>query len=342
MAKSAFLFPGQGAQYVGMGRDVHDALSAARVIFDRAEEVSQLPIKRLCFEGPDEELSRTDHAQPCIFTVSAALLGCMGTLLPPEKCAALRPDYMAGLSLGEYTALFAAGMLNFDDALKLVVRRGAAMQAAAQARPSGMVAIMGLDEDAAEKLCAASREGQILTPANFNCPGQIVLSGENEACQRAAEKAAEFGARGATVLNVAGAFHSEIMAPAAEKLGEALNDVAFRAPQAPNLADDPSRLAEPADAQVFAGKGVKIVSNVDARPTADPQVARSNLLAQLTDAVRWQQSMELLLAEGVTEFYEIGPGKVLTGLMKRIDRKTKVTLVNSRETLEALADTAGE
>jgi [acyl-carrier-protein] S-malonyltransferase len=309
MAKTAFLFPGQGAQYVGMGKDVHDAHPAAAAIFEKAEEISGLPIKQLCFDGPDEDLARTDHAQPCIFTVSAALLACMSEKMTHP------PDYMAGLSLGEYTALYAAGMLSFEDAMKLVVRRGAAMQAAAQTRPSGMVAIMGLDEEAAEKLCEAAREGQILTPANFNCPGQIVLSGENEACQRAADKADEFGARGATVLNVAGAFHSEIMAPAAEKLSQALNDIAVSAPRNPNT---------------------KIICNVDAKATADPETTKSNLLAQLTGAVRWQQSMEMLLADGVTEFYEIGPGKVLAGLMRRIDRKTKVTLVNSLATLEAL------
>lgn len=311
MAKSAFLFPGQGAQYVGMGRDVCDAHPAAQAIFDRAEEISSLPIKRLCFDGPGEELSRTDHAQPCIFTVSASLLACMG-----QRAKELQPDYLAGLSLGEYTALYAAGMLHFDDALKLVVRRGAAMQEAAEARPSGMVAIMGLDEEAAQKLCQAEGEGQILTPANFNCPGQIVLSGENEACQRAADQAEKFGARGATVLNVAGAFHSEIMAPAVEKLAKALQDVPLSAPRNP---------------------AVKIICNVDARATADPETAKRNLLAQLTGAVRWQQSMEALLADGVTEFYEIGPGKVLTGLMRRIHRKTKVTLVNSAATAKGLA-----
>lgn len=330
MTKTAFLFPGQGAQYVGMGRDVYEAFAEARTVFDRAEEISRLPIRRLCWEGPEEELARTDHAQPCIFTVSAALLACLGTRLPPAQRSAFRPAYLAGLSLGEYTALFAAGMLDFDDALRLVVRRGAAMQAAARARPSGMVAILGLDEAQAEALCAAVREGQILKPANFNCPGQIVLSGETEACQRAADRAAEFGARGATVLNVAGAFHSEIMAPAAEQLGEALRDVAFRAPRAPEPSSDAALVA----AQAFAHANAMVVSNVDARPVADPAVARSHLLTQLTGAVRWQQSMEFLLAEGVTEFYEIGPGKVLAGLMKRIDRRASVILVNSRETLE--------
>jgi len=316
MAKTAFLFPGQGAQHVGMGRDFYEAFPAAREIFDRAEAVSNLPIRSLCFEGPAEDLARTDHAQPCIFTVSAAMLACWDDLATPERRP--RPDVCAGLSLGEYTALYVAGAMDLETGVNLVARRGELMQQAATARPSAMVALIGADESQAEALCAAAGEGQVLTPANFNCPGQIVLSGETDACRRAAERAEEFGARGATMLNVAGAFHSEIMAPAAAKFEKTLIEVNFRAPTLPVLA------------------------NVDAQPYASAEAIRGKLLAQLTGAVRWQQSMEALLAGGATEFYEVGPGKVLAGLMRRIDRKTKVNPVHSRQALEELAGIHGE
>ena len=334
--KIAFLFPGQGAQQVGMGQDLYEAFAAARAVFDRAEQVSQLPLKKLCFEGPQEELSRTDIAQPAIFTVSAAALAALASLMEPAKVEALRPAFMAGLSLGEYTALFAAGMLDFDDAVRLVARRGQAMQAAATAVPSGMVSVMGLDEPAARKLCEAAAGGQVLVCANFNAPGQIVLSGELAACGRAAELAGAHGASGAVGLKVAGAFHSSIMAPAAEQLRQAIQNVAFCAPRAvgPAGKTDP---AKPELAQEFASPGVQVIANVDAQPYGGPASAAGKLLAQLTGSVRWQQSVEFLLAQGVERFYEIGPGRVLAGLMRRINRKAAIASLNSQDAIEKLA-----
>ena len=313
MTKRAFLFPGQGAQFVGMGQDICQGFGVAREIFDRAEAITALPIKKLCFEGPKEQLDRTDMAQPAIFTVSAAMLGVMDDIVPPE--AQISPDACAGLSLGEYTALYAAGAMDFETALKLVVRRGELMQQAALARPSGMLAVIGLNEQEAGNLCEAAAQGQILGCANFNCPGQIVLSGEKDACERAAELANQFGARAAVPLEVAGAFHSEIMGPAAEEFAKTLADVHFSKPNCPTLA------------------------NVDAAEYISAGDIPQKLMGQLTGAIRWEQSMQVLLGRGVEMFYEIGPGKVLAGLMRRIDRKARVTPVNSRETAEGLAAT---
>ena len=309
---TAFLFPGQGAQHVGMGRDVHGKLPGAAALFDRAEAATGLPLRKLCFEGPEGELSRTDVAQPAIFTVSAAMLAVRESFLSPEQLEADAPAMMAGLSLGEYTALYAAGAMDFETGVKLVARRGELMQQAATAVPSGMVSIMGLDEPKAAELCQAAAEGQILTCANFNCPGQIVLSGQVDACRRSAAMAKDFGASGAVMLKVAGAFHSEIMASAAERFAEALAGVEF---------------AEPA---------VPVIANVDAQPHGGAAAIRDKLLAQLTRPVRWQQSMEFALGAGVDALFEIGPGKVLRGLMRRIDRNAQVTCVNSVEVLEEL------
>ena len=289
-----------------MGRDLHEAFPAARRVFDLAEEATGLPLKKLCFEGPAEDLSRTDLCQPAIFTVSAAVLACM------DDCPAA-PAALAGLSLGEYTALYAAEAMDLPTAVKLVARRGELMQAAAEATPSGMVTILGLDEQKVAQLCDRAANDQVLACANFNCPGQIVLSGEIDACRRVAELADQLDAAKAIVLDVAGAFHSEIMAPAAEKLIAAL---------------DQAQIAEPK---------IPVLANVDAAAHGGPADIRDKLLAQLVSPVRWQQCMESLLADGIEQFYEIGPGRVLTGLMRRISRPANCTCINSRETIEKLA-----
>ena len=303
--KIAHLFPGQGAQAVGMGKDLCEAFPAAADLFNRAEAVTGLALKQLCFEGPEDQLNPTDIAQPAIFTVSAALLAVAGDKLQV-------PAFVAGLSLGEYTALYAAGAMDFETAVKLVAKRGELMQQAATATPSGMVSVIGLDEAKALELCDAAREDDVLTCANFNCPGQIVLSGSSAACKRAAEQAESFGASGAVKLKVAGAFHSEIMASAAEAFAAVLADVEF---------------AEPT---------TTVIANVDAKPYSGADQIAEKLLAQLTGSVRWQQSIEYLLAEGIDDAYEVGPGSVLAGLMRRIDRKRKIVSVNSREAVEAL------
>jgi len=292
-----------------MGKDLCDASAAARDLFDRAEAASGLPLKTLCFQGPQDQLNRTDVAQPAIFTFSAVLLDVLRQ--SPDAPA---PDAVAGLSLGEYTALYAAGAMDFETGVKLVAKRGELMQQAATATPSGMVCVLGLDETKAEELCQAAAEGQVLTCANFNCPGQIVLSGQTDACERAAQLAEQFGASGAVALNVAGAFHSALMAPAAEQFQAVLAEVDFAVPAVP------------------------VVANVDAAPYADASQIKQKLLSQLTSPVRWQQSMEYLLEAGAQNLYEIGPGRVLAGLMRRIDRKIKVANLNTYQAVEGLVD----
>lgn len=294
-----------------MGKDLHEAHAAARRVFEDAEAISGLPLRSLCFDGPKDRLDRTDVAQPAMFTVSAAILAAMKETLAPGS-PALSPAATAGLSLGEYTALYAAGAMDFETTLKLVTRRGAAMQAAAQASEGGMVALIGADEPQALALCQAVAEGQVIVPANFNCPGQIVLSGAKAACARAAARAKEFGVGNAVVLDVAGAFHSEFMKPAAEQLAAALEAAEIREPAVPVLA------------------------NVDARPHAAATI-RAKLLEQLVRPVRWGACLEALRAYGVERFFEVGAGKVLAGHMKRIDRKANVTGVNSQEALAGLA-----
>ena len=293
-----------------MMADLAEASPAARKLFQQADEHLGFSLSGLCFNGPAERLNATDMSQPAMFAASAAALAAMEEALGEH---APQPAMAAGLSLGEYSALYAAGAIDFAAALDLVTKRGQFMQAAAEAVPSGMVSIIGLEEEKVGELCQAAGDGQVLAPANFNCPGQIVISGEAGACERAMQLAEKFGASRAIPLKVGGAFHSELMRPAAEGLAEALAGVEIRPPRYP------------------------VVSNVDARPAGDADAIRQKLIAQITSPVRWWESMQYLLAKGADEFYEIGPGRVLAGLMRRIDSGRRVRSVNSADALARLA-----
>lgn len=300
MSKIAFLFPGQGAQHVGMGSRIAEECSPAKRLYDQANEILGYDLAKLCFEGPAEELDSTVISQPAIFVTSLAAL---------EKLRIDSPDVVlgceitAGLSLGEYTALVFAGAMTFEDGLRLVQQRGEAMQAAADATPSGMVSALLLDTDQVEQICSQASDEGLLQIANYLCPGNTVLSGENPACERAVELIEEAGGR-AVPLAVAGAFHTNIMRPADEKLKEALAGVPIRKPEIP------------------------VVSNVDAASHDDPDEIRELLVRQVVSPVRWEESIRSMIDGGVDEFYEIGPGKVLRGLLKRIHRKATCITVN--------------
>jgi [acyl-carrier-protein] S-malonyltransferase len=294
VSKIALLFPGQGAQTVGMGRAWADAHPAARALFDRAGDILGYDLAQLCFEGPADLLDTTVHSQPALFVAGLAAVEVLRATSPGTVEAA---QGAAGLSLGEYTALVFAGAMDFESGLRVVERRGEAMQAAADAIPSAMVSILGLDREQVEAACDQARQGDVLQIANFLCPGNIVVSGHNAACERVADVARAAGAMKAVPLAVAGAFHTPIMQPAVAHLASALAGVSVRRPRIP------------------------VVSNVDARPHDEPEEIRALLVQQVVQPVRWEDSMRYLLAEGFDHFYEVGPGRVLRGLMKRIDRK---------------------
>jgi [acyl-carrier-protein] S-malonyltransferase len=279
---------------VGMGRRLAESLPAARQLYDRAGELLGYDLAKLCFEGPAEQLDSTVCSQPALFVTSLAALEALRVESPE---VVLSCEATAGLSLGEYTAMVFAGVMEFDDGLMLVQRRGAAMQEAADATAGGMVSILGLERFEVEALCEKARQGEILEIANLLCPGNIVISGTNAACERAAEMARSLGAMKAMPLAVAGAFHTSIMRPADQQLAEALAEVPMRRPRMP------------------------VVSNVDARPHDDPEEIRRLLVKQVLQPVRWEDSMRYLLQEGFDQFYEVGPGRVLLGLLRRIDRK---------------------
>ena len=308
--KTAFLFPGQGAQVVGMGKEAAETFSQAAKIFKRADDILGFGLSRICFEGPAEQLNTTAISQPAIFVTSAAILEVLKT---NPAINGLRPDATAGLSLGEYTALYSAGVFSFKDALLLVRKRGQAMQAAADVTEGAMVSIIGLDEEKVNQLCAEASQGELLQAVNFNCPGQIVISGSKPACKRAEKLAAKYGAIKAVPLEVAGAFHTQMMSAAADALKKALSHCA---------------ILEPVNA--------RIIANIDADYYKTAEKIAQGLIRQLTCPILWQKCVERLLADGIEKFYEIGPGRVLTGLMKRINRSITVTNISSLESLNEL------
>jgi [acyl-carrier-protein] S-malonyltransferase len=303
MGKTAALFPGQGAQIVGMGKDVSQVGTESRAVFDQANAILGYDLAGICFEGPADRLEVTDIQQPAIFATSVALWRAL-----QSGPGAIEIDAAAGLSLGEYTALHVAGSLAFEDALVLVQHRGRLMQEAADARPGGMVSMLGLDPEKAEALCEEVSPSGLLRAANFNCPGQIVLSGELSACDRAVELADKYECR-ATPLKVAGAFHSPLMETAAEELKAHLDETEILEPKFP------------------------VLSNVTAEEHQPDQIRR-RLFEQVSNPVLWQACMERLLGNGFDSFYEIGPGRVLTGLMRRINRGQKVVNISSAPSLE--------
>jgi len=294
LSRIAFLFPGQGAQTVGMGKRLCQSLPAVRRLYQRAAEVLGYDLAKICFEGPADELDSTVVSQPALFVTSLAALESLRAESPDVVLAC---EAAAGLSLGEYTAMVFAGVMDFEDGLMLVQQRGAAMQEAADATPSGMVSVLGLEPVQVEALCEKTRGGEVLQIANLLCPGNIVISGTVAACERAAEAAQSFGAMKAVPLAVAGAFHTPIMRPADERLAEALARVPMHPPKIP------------------------VISNVDARPHEDLEQIRQSLIKQVLSPVLWEDSMRSLLAQGLDQFYEVGPGRVLRGLLRRIERK---------------------
>jgi len=309
MTATAIVFPGQGSQVVGMGRDVIEISSAARGVFDRANTVLGFDLAALCFDGPSEELEKTDIQQPAIFVTSVAIWEAI------LEAGGRREAFSraGGLSLGEYTALYAAGSVTFEAALALVRKRGQLMQAAAEAAPSGMVSLIGADEETAYDLCATLRENDVLAPANFNCPGQIVISGSASACRRAVTKAGTFECR-AVALPVAGAFHSPLMQSAADGLRPVLATTEWRAPEIP------------------------VIANVSGEYHADVASIRDSLERQVVKPVLWQRCIERLIADGIEQFVEVGPGRVLTGLMRKIDRKKTAINVSTANSIPKLLE----
>jgi [acyl-carrier-protein] S-malonyltransferase len=287
----AYVFPGQGAQFSGMGKELFDARADARKLFDRANEVLGFDIASIMFEGSDEALKQTNVTQPAIFIHSTILAACLGD--------SFKPDMVAGHSLGEFSALVANKTLSFEDGLRLVSARATAMQKACDLTPSTMAAILGLEDHVVEEICS-SIDG-VVVPANYNCPGQLVISGELKAVEEACAKLTEAGAKRALILQVGGAFHSPLMEPARAELASAIESTQFNAPICP------------------------IYQNVNALPVTDPSLIKANLLAQLTAPVKWTQIMVAMNDNGLSEVIEVGPGKVLQGLFKKINRELPVS-----------------
>jgi [acyl-carrier-protein] S-malonyltransferase len=291
----AYVFPGQGAQFVGMGKDLYDNSPMARELFEQANNLLGFRITDLMFEGTDEDLRQTKVTQPAIFLHSVLLAKTLGD--------SFKPDMVAGHSLGEFSALVASGALSFEDGLLLVSKRAMAMQKACEAQPSTMAAIVGLEDALVEEICKSIDE--IVVPANYNCPGQLVISGSMEGIDLACTKLTEAGAKRAIKLSVGGAFHSPLMEPARTELAEAINSTHFNVPVC------------------------SVYQNVNATPVTDPEEIKKNLIAQLTAPVRWTQTVMNMIADGCDSFTEVGPGQVLQGLVKKVDRSMATAGINT-------------
>src|SRR5690606_26101929 len=289
--KTAYIFPGQGAQFVGMGQDLYALNEETKALFEQANDILGFRITDIMFSGTDEDLKQTKVTQPAIFLHSVILAKALG-----DK---FQPSMVAGHSLGEFSALVSAGALSFEDGLKLVSQRANAMQKACEAQPSTMAAILGLDDETVERVCAQVED--VVVAANYNCPGQLVISGTIEGIDKACALLTEAGAKRALKLNVGGAFHSPLMEPAKVELQTAIEATSISAPICP------------------------IYQNVDAKPYTDPVAIKANLIAQLTGAVRWTQTVQNMLADGAEAFVEVGPGNVLQGLVKKVDRQVQTS-----------------
>jgi [acyl-carrier-protein] S-malonyltransferase len=292
--KHAYIFPGQGAQFPGMGKDLYNSNEQAKALFEKANEILGFRISDVMFSGTEEELKQTNVTQPAVFLHSVITYS-----VHPE----LKPDMTAGHSLGEFSALVVAGALSFEDGLKLVAKRAAAMQKACEQNPSTMAAILGLEDAKVEEVCASITD-EVVVPANYNCPGQLVISGSIAGIDKACEAMKAAGAKRALVLQVGGAFHSPLMEPARKELQEAIEQTDFKMPVCP------------------------VYQNVDAKPYVNPEDIKANLINQLTAPVRWTQTVQNMVADGATEFTECGPGSVLQGLVKKIHKESVTSGLN--------------
>lgn len=310
MPKLAFLFPGQASQFVGMGRDVYESFGVARRVYDRADEILDFRVTRLSFEGPEEILRQTQHTQPAVFVHSVAIM----EILRDEG---FQPEIAAGHSLGEYSAWVCAGAMTFSDGLGLVALRGALMQQTGQERPGGMAAVLGLEDRAVEKLCEEIAPPRVVCTANFNCPGQVVISGDAAAVREVMRRATSWGAKKVVELPVSGAFHSPLMAPAAERLKEVLDGIRISRAEIP------------------------VVANVTALPATEPVEIRSLLIRQLTHPVRWTESVRWMIEAGGAQMVEVGPGRALAGMVRRIDRTIPIASVGRAEEVLAFIKSKG-